>query len=218
VQSIAEIIKLHDLEELDIDLYRGYNPEPASFRIYGGQVVAQGLVAANRTVEGRTLASLKSDFLRTGDAKKPIIYEVERIRDGKTFTTRRVVAKQKGRAIFSMAITYQVAESGFDHHLPMPLVPGPDSVPHPSKLFKKLKDKLPAEVLSWYHPEQPIEQRPVIPIYPTAREVREPHHAVWIKANGTLDAAPQLHQYLFAMVPCINLLHPSPLPHCTSMT
>ncbi|MFT5694064.1 MAG: acyl-CoA thioesterase-2, partial [Myxococcota bacterium] len=120
MSALTSLIDLLDLEQLELNLFRGRSPQERSQRVFGGQVVGQALVAANRTVEGRVAHSLKGDFLRPGDPKTPIIYEVDRIRDGRSFATRRVVAIQHGKAIFAMSVSFQKPEEGIEHQVPMP--------------------------------------------------------------------------------------------------
>jgi acyl-CoA thioesterase-2 len=128
-EAIANLLGTLDLEPLENNLFRGRSPQVGWQRVFGGQVIGQALVAASRTVETERQAhSLHGYFLRPGDPAVPIIYEVDRIRDGKSFTTRRVVAIQHGHAIFSMSASFQVAEDGLDHQMPMPDVPGPDEL------------------------------------------------------------------------------------------
>lgn len=213
---INEVIDLLNLEELELNLFRGNSPQTTAQRVFGGQVVSQALTAANRTVEGRLTHSIKGDFLRPGNPKIPIIFEVDRIRDGRSFTTRRVVAIQKGRAIFSMSVNYQLEEAGFEHQFPMPEVPGPEEVPSPAETLENLKGKLPSESIFWYELDRPIDQRPVEPINPIDPAPREPQHAVWLKANGELPADQALHQAVFAYASDLTLLDTCTLPHAVS--
>src|SRR5215472_15897378 len=126
LQAVLDIV---DLEPLEVNLFRGRSPQSGWQRVFGGQVIGQALVAAARTVEGRDAHSLHAYFMRPGDPAVPIIYQVERIRDGKSFATRRVVAIQHGQAIFSMSVSFQVQEAGLDHQIAMPDVPSPESLP-----------------------------------------------------------------------------------------
>src|SRR3990172_6995957 len=119
-RALDQLLAILDIETLEVNLFRGVSPQVGWQRVFGGQVIGQALVAAYRTVDGRIAHSLHGYFLRPGDPSVPIIYEVDRIRDGGSFSTRRVVAIQHGEAIFSMSASFQVEESGFDHQLPMP--------------------------------------------------------------------------------------------------
>src|SRR5271156_1820856 len=125
-KAVESLLELLDLEQLEVNLFRGLSPQSGWQRVFGGQVIGQALVAATRTVEGRPAHSMHAYFLLGGDPKVPIIYEVDRIRDGKSFTTRRVNAIQHGRAIYSMSVSFHVAEGGLSHQIKMPDVPKPD--------------------------------------------------------------------------------------------
>src|ERR687889_2261442 len=128
-RAIEDLLKILDLEQIEVNLFRGQGPKSGGQRVFGGQVIGQSLVAASRTVEGRHPHSLHGYFMLPGDPKVPIIYEVDRIRDGRSFTTRRVVAIQHGRPIFSMSASFQTEEAGFDHEgSAMPEVPPPESL------------------------------------------------------------------------------------------
>src|SRR5919106_3076770 len=128
-RALEQLLSILDLEPLEVNLFRGLSPQVGWQRVFGGQVIGQALVAANRTVNGRMAHSLHAYFLRAGDPTVPIIYEVDRIRDGGSFTTRRVVAVQHGQAIFSLEASFQQDEVGLEHQVPMPLeVPAPDTL------------------------------------------------------------------------------------------
>src|SRR5579885_1340540 len=128
-RALEQLLSILDLEALEVNLFRGLSPQVGWQRVFGGQVIGQALVAANRTVEGRLAHSLHAYFLRAGDPSVPIIYEVDRIRDGGSFSTRRVVAIQHGQAIFSMAVSFQKEEGGLQHQIRMPDVPPPEALP-----------------------------------------------------------------------------------------
>src|SRR5437870_4800183 len=141
MSAVDELLQILDLETLEHNLFRGRSPQSGWQRVFGGQVIGQALVAAARTVEGRHAHSLHAYFMRPGDPAVPIIYEVDRIRDGKSFATRWVVAIQHGEAIFSMSVSFQVPETGFDHQMPMPDVPPPEELPSETDLRARyLKD------------------------------------------------------------------------------
>ncbi len=213
---LKSLIELLDLEELERDLFRGRSPQEHSQRVFGGQVVGQALVAASRTVEDRRVHSLKGDFLRPGDPKIPILYEVDRIRDGRSFTTRRVVAIQHGRAIFSMSVSHQVEESGLEHQLSMPDVPGPLDTPDPAMYHEKIRQRVPTEYRQWLDSPRPIEQRMVDPIDPIDPDKRQPQLAVWLRAAGRMPDDDQLHQCVLAYASDLNLLDTCLLPHGVS--
>jgi acyl-CoA thioesterase-2 len=211
--AVGELLKTLDLEKLEENLFRGRSPQVGWQRVFGGQVIGQALVAACRTVEGRQPHSLHGYFLRPGDPKVPIIYDVDRIRDGKSFTTRRVVAIQHGKAIFSVSASFQVDEAGFDHAAPMPDVPGPDAVPTETEIRKDFLHRMPDAVRSYYEQERPIEIRPVeIERYMTDGPMA-PQFRVWIKATGKLPDDPAIHQCVLAYASDMTLLDTSLFPH-----
>jgi len=210
--ALQSLIDLLDLEQIELNLFRGRSPQERSQRVFGGQVVGQALVAANRTVDDRRAHSLKGDFLRPGDPKIPILYEVDRIRDGRSFTTRRVVAIQHGRAIFSMSVSFQVEESGLEHHTPMHDVPSPNDTPDPDQYDQKIREQIPAEHRQWLDAPQPIESRPVNPIDPIEPDKRPAHLAVWLRAAGELPDDDRLHQCVLAYASDMHLLDTCLLP------
>ena len=214
--DLHSLLDLLDLEEIELNLFRGRSPQERSQRVFGGQVVGQALVAANRTVEDRHVHSLKGDFLRPGDPKIPILYEVDRIRDGRSFTTRRVVAIQHGRAIFSMSVSFQVEESGLEHHAPMPDVPSPEETPDPDQFDEKVRKHIPEEHRQWLNAPRPIESRPVNPIDPIEPDKRPPQLAVWMRASGKMPDDDRLHQCVLAYASDMHLLDTCLLPHAVS--
>jgi acyl-CoA thioesterase-2 len=215
-RALGALLDLLDLEEIELNLFRGRSPQERSQRVFGGQVVAQALVAAGRTVEGRTAHSLKGDFLRPGDPRVPILYEVDRIRDGKSFTTRRVVAIQHGKAIFSMSVSFQVEESGLEHHLPMPDVPGPLEIPSQAEFNERIIAKLPEEARQWYTEEQPIEVRAFEPLDPIDPKPGPPFFSAWLRAAGRLPDDDQLHKCVFGYASDMYLLDTCLVPHAIS--
>ncbi len=213
MSALERLLDLLDLEELEVNLFRGRSPQERSQRVFGGQVVGQALVAAERTVDGRVAHSLKGDFLRPGDPKTPIIYEVDRIRDGKSFTTRRVVAIQHGKAIFSMSVGFQVEEEGIEHQMPMPDTPQPEDLPDPEIFRRAIRERVPDEFKHWYEGESPFEQHVIDPVDPFEPDKRPPHMAVWIRTAGELPDSLALHQCLLAYASDMNLLDTCILPH-----
>src|SRR5580704_1220620 len=162
--AVQDLLALLDLEPIEVNLFRGRSPQVGWQRVFGGQVIGQALVAACRTVEEiaeRPPHSLHAYFLLAGDPKVPIVYEVDRIRDGKSFTTRRVVAIQHGHAIFTMAVSFHVAEPGLSHQAKMPAAPGPEQLPDEAQLRKAVLATMPEPVRRYYERERPIELRPV---------------------------------------------------------
>src|SRR5215510_459902 len=157
MSAVDDLLSILDLEQLEMNLFRGRSPQSRWQRVFGGQVIGQALVAASRTVETeRRPHSLHAYFLLGGDPKVPIIYEVDRIRDGKSFTTRRVVAIQHGHAIFSMAVSFHVEESDLSHQFAMPDVPKPDELPTEAEFKKRITPLMPEAVRRYYERERPI--------------------------------------------------------------
>jgi acyl-CoA thioesterase-2 len=181
--------------------------------VFGGQVIGQALVAATRTVEGRPPHSLHCYFMLPGDPKIPIIYEVERIRDGKSFSTRRVLAIQHGQAIFAMSASFHREEEGFEHRADMPKVPGPDELPSEEEVKGGLILKMPEPMRTYYERERPLEIRPVELNRYMSREPGEPRFHVWIKTTGRLPDDPAIHQCVLAYASDMTLLDTSLIPH-----
>src|SRR6266513_5405451 len=157
--AVQDLLAILDLERLELNLFRGRSPQVGWQRVFGGQVIGQALASACRTVDvaGRPPHSLHAYFLLPGDPKVPILYEVDRIRDGRSFTTRRVVAIQHGRAIFSMSVSFHNEEAGLAHQAAMPDVPPPESLPSESEVGGEVLQHLPEAVRSYYERERPIE-------------------------------------------------------------
>jgi acyl-CoA thioesterase-2 len=207
---LDDLVALLDLEELDLNIFRGHSPEESRVRVFGGQVAAQALVAAGRTVEGATAHSLHAYFLRAGDPSIPILYEVDRIRDGRTFTTRRVVAIQRGRAIFNLQASFQRSEPGLDHQAEMPDVPEPESLPTRAERMAGHLDHQPPEVRDWFRRPRPLDLRHVDPLDPDRRTRMQ---CVWLRADGRLPDDQLLHQCLVAYASDMTLLDTATLPH-----
>ena len=196
-----------------MNLFRGRSPQTGWQRVFGGQVIGQALVAALRTVEDRAAHSLHAYFLRPGDPKVPILYEVDRIRDGKSFTTRRVVAVQAGRPIFSMSASFQRDEEGLSHQEPMPDVPGPDGLPNEVQLRRETAHRIPEEFRAVFTREDPIEVRPIDPIDFFEPVKAPPQHSAWFKAVDPLPDDVALHQCVLAYASDLTLLDTSIRPH-----
>jgi acyl-CoA thioesterase-2 len=214
-RAVDELLAILDLEQLEHNLFRGRSPQAGWQRVFGGQVIGQALVAACRTVDTQNRAphSLHANFLLPGDPKVPIIYEVDRIRDGRSFTTRRVVAIQHGAAIFSMSASFHVDEPGFDHALPMPDVPGPEELPGEQDLKARVLPMMPDPVRAYFERERPIELRPVEFTRYLSREPKEPKFNVWIRATGRLPDEPAIHQCVLAYASDMTLLDSSLIAH-----
>jgi len=216
-QALANLLAILDLEKIEENIFRGRSPQAGWQRVFGGQVIGQSLVAASRTVEGRQPHSLHAYFLLEGDPSVPILYEVERIRDGGSFSTRRVVAIQHGRAIFFTSISFQVAEEGFDHQFDMPEVPMPEDLPGEKDLIEKFLDHMPGPMKAYFASERPIEIRPTDLSLFMGLAPREPRRSAWIKAAGTLPDDPRLHQCVLAYASDMTLLDAALVPHGKSI-
>jgi acyl-CoA thioesterase-2 len=160
---LAELLEVLNLEAIETNVFRGISPKDRWQRVFGGQVLGQALVAAQRTVTGRICHSLHAYFLRGGDPKVPILYEVDRSRDGHTFTARRVVAIQHGRPIFTMSASFQTPEQGLEHQAPMPDVPMPEALKSEREWRQELVRDMPEETRAWFLQPRSIEIRPVSP-------------------------------------------------------
>lgn len=196
---LDELVALLALERLEHNLFRGQSQDLGWGLVFGGQVLGQALSAAGQTVEeSRPVHSLHGYFLRPGIASKPIVYDVDRIRDGKTFTTRRVVAIQDGRPIFNMSASFQTPEVGFEHQAAMPQGAGPDGLKNEHEAWLERLDRIPKAFHKRVEAERPIEIRDVDPVDPLQPQVAGPSHDVWVKASGPLADDPALHRYLLA--------------------
>ena len=183
------LVKLLDLETIEVNVYRGQHPQEERQRTFGGQVAAQALMAAGRTVEHGRVHSLHSYFLRPGDPQAPILYEVDRIHDGRSFTTRRVVAVQHGRAIYNMQASFHSDEVSLEHQFTMPEVPGPDTIP---PLFERVKDEW-GDADEWFKRHHPIDQRFIGELPWSPARAKVPYQRLWIRADGALAPDPLLH-------------------------
>ena len=214
---LGDLIQLLGLERLDRDLFRGQSQDLGWGTIFGGQVLGQALSAAVQTVTAdRHVHSLHGYFLRAGDVRRPIVYEVERIRDGKSFTTRRVSAVQEGEAIFSLEASFQIEEVGFDHQDPMPEVPPPEQLRSERELALAMADKLPPGLRAQATAERPIEMRPVAPRDPLAPIVAPPRRHLWCRTIDKLPDDPALHRYLLAYASDFAFLGTAMQPHGVS--
>ena len=210
--AIADLLSILDLEPLEVNLFRGRSPQSGWQRVFGGQVIGQALVAALRTVENRPPHSMHAYFMLPGDPQVPIIYEVDRIRDGKSFTTRRVVAIQHGHAIFTTAISFHADETSFSHQASMPGVPGPDDLPSEGDIKARLP-MMPDPVRRYFERERPIELRPVEFSRYLGVKSEEAKFHVWIRATGRLPDEPAIHQCVLAYASDVTLLDSALIPH-----
>jgi acyl-CoA thioesterase-2 len=212
--AVDDLCALLDLEPIEVNIFRGVSPKEDRQRVFGGQVAGQALVAAGRTVERGSVHSLHAYFLRPGDPNIPILYEVDRIRDGRSFTTRRVVAIQHGRPIFNLSASFHVDEPGPDHQRSMPDVPDPDSLP----TFKERMEPFKETLGDWYERDRPIDTRHVTgrPMERASNEPLPPAQQVWMRADGTLPDEPLLHACVVAYASDLTLLDTTTLPHALS--
>ena len=209
-EALDDLVDLLDLEQIEVNIFRGRSPDEKRQRVFGGQVAGQALVAAGRTVEKGTVHSLHAYFLRPGDPTIPIIYDVDRIRDGKSFTTRRVVAIQLGRAIFNLSASFHIDEPGFDHQLALPDVEAPDDLPTFRERMAQFKEQLG----DWYTRPRPIDLRYVGDPWRIAKqEGRSNRQQVWLRADGKLPDDPLLHVCVVAYASDMTLLDSVLLNH-----
>ena len=214
---LQELVELLRLERIEQNLFRGQSQDLGWGAIFGGQVLGQALSAATQTVPPeRAVHSLHGYFLRQGDAKLPVVYDVDCIRDGKSFTTRRVVAIQNGRAIFNLAASFQVLEDGYEHAAAMPKTHGPEGLASELDLAKRFSDQIPPGLRKIAIAERPIEIRPVEPNDPLHPEVRPPQREVWFRASGTLPDDPAVHRYMLAYASDFQFLTTAMQPHGVS--
>ena len=211
---LEELLGLLKLEKIEENTFRGQSQDLGFGNVFGGQVLGQALSAAYQTVQmERRVHSLHAYFLRPGNAQKPIVYNVDCIRDGKSFTTRRVMAIQKGRAILNMSASFQVDEPGFEHQAAAPQAPGPEGITTELELALKVADKIPEPMREKILCRKAIEIRPVDPVNPFAPEKRKPERFVWFKAAGRLPDDLTVHQYMLAYASDFGLVVTSLYPH-----
>jgi acyl-CoA thioesterase-2 len=211
--NVQDLLKHLTLERLGEDLYRGDSQDIGGRHVFGGQVLGQALFAASQTVEGREAHSLHAYFLRPGDMTAPIDYEIERIRDGRSYATRRIVAIQRYRPIFNMSASFQKKEEGIEHQFEMPKVPGPEELPSMAELAKQSLAEFPEKLNRFMQWQKPIEFRPVQPTHPLHPEPCPPFRDIWLRANGSLPDNQTMHKVLLAYASDFSLLGTSLLPH-----
>lgn len=211
---LEELLQLLTLEKIEENIFRGQSQDLGFGSVFGGQVLGQALSAAYQTIQSvRKAHSLHAYFLRMGDVNKPIVYDVHCIRDGKSFTTRRVVAIQKGRAIFNMSASFQVDEPGFDHQDKVPEIMGPEGIESEHGLAMAVADKIPERIRDKILCKKPIEFRPVNPIDPFFPEKRKPVAYTWFKAIDKMPDDFRVHQYMLAYASDFGFVTTSLYPH-----
>ena len=213
-KQLDELLTLLQLEQIERELFRGQSENLGLPQVYGGQVIGQSLSAAQQTVDPeRHLHSFHSYFLLPGNPEKPIIYDVETLRDGRSFSTRRVKAIQNGRPIFYLTASYQADEQGFEHQATMPNVVGPEGLASESDLVESVAQYLPPKIVEMFGNKRPIEVRPVTVINPLKPTIAEPKQYLWIKTNGEMPDELSIHQYMLAYASDWGFLTTSLHPH-----
>jgi acyl-CoA thioesterase-2 len=210
---LQDLLHLLQLERIEDNIFRGESRDIGSAQVFGGQVLGQALSAAYHTVDNRIAHSLHAYFLRRGDMNAPILYDVDRSRDGGSFSARRVVAIQHGRPIFNLAVSFQTPEQGLQHQAEMPEVPGPDGLQDATEVSADVLENIPQKMRRYLTEKRPFEFRPVRPVNFSQAEVLPPIKHIWIKAVDTLPDERSVHQYLLAYVSDYELLGTSTLPH-----
>lgn len=217
-QTLETLVNLLTLEPIEENLFRGASHDLGYRQLFGGQVLGQSLSAACQTVEPqRQVHSLHGYFLRAGDAKRPVVYQVERMRDGGSFSARRITAIQKGQIIFCGMASFQEQEQGFEHQILMPDVPGPDNLLSDIELIQQWGDKIPERVRERLPARKAIQLRPVGLQNPIDPRPQEPFQHIWLRTDGTLPAIPALHRYLLAYASDFFLVATALLPHAASL-
>lgn len=212
------LIETLDLEQLEARLFRGKSPQVGWQRVFGGQVIGQALVAATRTVEeARFVHSLHAYFVRPGDPAVPIIYDVENIRDGGSFSTRRVTAIQHGKPIYFMTASFQDDEEGFEHQAPMPDVPMPETLLGEAELKERFLTQAPSHIRAYWERPRPIELRPVALDHYFSAEKLEPSQNIWVRTTGPVPAERHLQAAVLAYLSDMTLLDTSLFAHGTSV-
>lgn len=217
-QVLDELLALLALEQIEVGLFRGQSQDLGLRAVFGGQVMGQALSAAKQTVDiSRHVHSFHSYFLRPGDVTRPIVYDVENIRDGQTISTRRVKAIQGGKPIFYLNASFQVEAAGFEHQCQMPAnIAPPEGLLSEFELVHRYQDKIPAKLRDKILCEQPIEMRPVTLVDPLKPSVQAPLRHVWFKANGDMPDDLRIHKYLLAYASDFNFLLTALQPHGVS--
>lgn len=216
--SIERLVSLLDLEDIEKNIFRGESQDIGSPQVFGGQVLGQALMAASRTVVDRNVHSLHAYFLRRGDFEAPIVYEVDRARDGGSFSNRRVIAVQHGEQIFNMTSSFQVPEDGLEHQSAMPNVPPPEELEDLVDLIKpEWVEQLPLRIRRMLTRERPFEVKPVETPHFLINEVKDPIKHSWIRAKGSMSNDIVMHQALLAYVSDYDLLTTAILPHGTNL-
>lgn len=215
---LDDLVDLLSLEAIEENLFRGRSQDLGFRQLYGGQVLGQSLSAATQTVEeARHVHSLHGYFLRPGDASMPVVYSVDRVRDGGSFSTRRVTAIQKGQPIFTCSASFQYDEEGFEHQAQMPDVVGPENLPSEVEIAELMAEHIPEQLREKLLCAKPIEVRPVTEKDPFNPQPGDPIKYAWFRADGNLADSPALHKYILAYASDFGLLTTSLMPHGKSV-
>jgi len=215
--TIGDLLSLIRLEQLEVNLFRGTSRDIGTERVFGGQVLAQALLAASQTVEDRLVHSLHAYFLRAGDHEAPIVYDVDRSRDGRSFTARRVVAIQHGRPIFTLSASFQLEQEGLEHQFDMPDAPDPDQQHESPLMTSEQLDKAPQKLRRWFTRFGPFEFRPVVDQNPFEPTPRPPFKKFWFRLKGELEDDQVLQRVLLAYASDFHLIGTATLPHGVSL-
>jgi len=215
--NIEELLDLMRLESLEVNLFRGNSRDIGTPRVFGGQVLAQAVLAARATVDDRLIHSLHAYFLRSGDPEAPIVYNVDRSRDGRSFTSRRVVAIQHGRPIFTLAASFQAEQAGYEHQFDMPQVPLPEDLPALPEIPPERLDRMQQKLRRWFNRFGPFEFRPVEREDALAPVPRPPFRKIWFRLRGELEDDQALHRALLAYASDFHLVGTAMLPHGLSL-
>ena len=211
--AFQELLSLMKLEQIEVNLFRGVSRDIGTKRVFGGQVLAQAVLAASATIEGLTIHSLHAYFLRSGDPEARIVYDVDRSRDGRSFSSRRVVAIQHGRPIFTLAASFQVDEEGLEHQFEKPDVPNPESLAPVDLMPREDFDHMPQTLQRWLDRFGPFEFRPVQGTDPFKPEPGPPYKALWFRLHGELPNDIGLHRAILAYISDFHLIGTATLPH-----
>jgi acyl-CoA thioesterase-2 len=218
-KALDQLLSLLDVEELEVNIFRAHSPQEGSQRVFGGQVLGQALVAAGRTVDAdeSPAHSFHAYFLRPGDPTTPILYQVDRTKDGRAFTTRRVIAIQHGRAIFHMEVSFHRSEPGFEHQDEMPDASDPESLPSWRERIQPMLDSdIEEDTRRWLSRDRALDSRYVTKVDPIHPGKLPPQLSIWIKADGQLPEPLLIHQCVIAYASDMSLLDTAVLPHDVS--
>jgi acyl-CoA thioesterase-2 len=212
-RRLADLLQQFELERLEVNLFRGESRDIGSPQVFGGQVLGQALLAAYSTIDDLRVHSLHAYFLRRGDFNLPIVYQVDRSRDGHSFSSRRVIAIQNGAQIFTFSASFQRPEQGLEHQISMPAVPPPETLPDWSRPAPDVAARLPEKLRRFLFRERPVEMRPVEPIDFLSPKPRPPVEHIWFKVCDRLPDDHRLHACLLAYMSDFNLLNTATQPH-----